>query len=163
VDYDEIELWVPGELWNQNALRRLHWAQQRALVEAMRTSAKVAAVSARTRCRHEYGRIRRVAVMVQPYEYRRNGALTDTGSHYPAAKAAIDGLVDAGVLPDDGGDEVPYLVMARPIRVTRRSDEGLRIALIDEQTFSDVLLEASWMPAGDGPGRPVVRNAAPTP
>jgi len=38
----------------------------------------------------------------------------DTGACFPAAKAAIDGLVDAGVLPDDGPEHVVELRFFRP-------------------------------------------------
>ena len=38
----------------------------------------------------------------------------DTGACFPAAKSAIDGLVDAGVLPDDGPDHVVELRFFRP-------------------------------------------------
>lgn len=44
----------------------------------------------------------------------RDRRIPDTGSCFPAAKAAIDGLVDAGVLPDDGPEFVRSLTFLRP-------------------------------------------------
>ncbi len=43
---------------------------------------------------------------------RRN--LADTGGHFPVAKACIDGLVDAGVIPDDGPEYVTQLTFKAP-------------------------------------------------
>jgi len=47
--------------------------------------------------------------------------LQDTGACFPAVKAAIDGLVDAGVLVDDGPDHVTELRFFRPVA---KSDLG---------------------------------------
>lgn len=38
----------------------------------------------------------------------------DVGACYPAVKAAIDGLVDAGVLVEDNPDHVASIVFVRP-------------------------------------------------
>jgi hypothetical protein len=42
------------------------------------------------------------------------GKLPDIGACYPAVKAAVDGLVDAGVLADDDGRHVRSLVFYPP-------------------------------------------------
>lgn len=39
----------------------------------------------------------------------------DVGACFPTAKAAIDGLVDAGFLPDDGTDYVKRLTFLEPM------------------------------------------------
>lgn len=44
----------------------------------------------------------------------RDKRMPDTGNAFPAAKAAIDGLVDAGVLPDDNGRYVHALTFLAP-------------------------------------------------
>ena len=41
-------------------------------------------------------------------------SMPDTGACLLAVKAAIDGLVDAGVLPDDGPDHVRTLLFVAP-------------------------------------------------
>ena len=56
-------------------------------------------------------------------------SMPDVAACYPAVKAAIDGLVDAGVVPDDG----PFNVM----RITFRAPEianrdGLRLRICEE-------------------------------
>ena len=40
--------------------------------------------------------------------------MADTGGHFPVAKACIDGLVDAGVIPDDGPEFVRSLTFKAP-------------------------------------------------
>jgi hypothetical protein len=45
----------------------------------------------------------------------RNRVMPDTGACIGAAKAAIDGLVDAGVLPDDGPKYVRRLTFLAPV------------------------------------------------
>lgn len=45
----------------------------------------------------------------------RTRKVPDTGSCFPAVKAAIDGLVDAGVLADDGPQFVRALTFLAPI------------------------------------------------
>jgi hypothetical protein len=52
----------------------------------------------------------------------------DTGACAPEVKAAVDGLVDARVLPDDTGDHVLLIVYTPPVFV---GTNGLRL-LIEE-------------------------------
>lgn len=49
-------------------------------------------------------RMRWISVIAQPAQKR--GRLQDTAACNPSVKAAIDGLVDAGIVPDDTGDYV---------------------------------------------------------
>jgi hypothetical protein len=53
-------------------------------------------------------------VAVQPYQV--GGRLQDVGACNPAVKAAIDGLVDAGVLPDDSPEYLRGIYFLRPQR-----------------------------------------------
>lgn len=55
-----------------------------------------------------------VAVIAQP-ELRNRAAMPDTGACIGAAKAAIDGLVDAGVLAEDGPAVVRSLTFLAPV------------------------------------------------
>lgn len=55
-----------------------------------------------------------IDVTVQPF-LRNRAAMPDTGACIGAAKAAIDGLVDAKVLEDDGPDVVLSLKFHAPI------------------------------------------------
>lgn len=59
-------------------------------------------------------KMRWVRVTVQPYQKR--GKLQDVAACLPSAKAAIDGIVDAGVLPDDSGEYVRMVTFLPCVR-----------------------------------------------
>ena len=80
------------ELLNEN--QRLHWGKRSRLVAAIRNNAGWAARRARIP-RLEKAHI--VYVVHPSPRLRRR----DPGNWAPSAKAAVDGLVDAGVLEDD--------------------------------------------------------------
>ena len=52
-------------------------------------------------------------ITVEPWLKNRSG-MQDTGACHPAAKAAIDGLVDAGIIPDDTPDIVRQITYLAP-------------------------------------------------
>ena len=54
-----------------------------------------------------------IDVTAQPF-LRNRAHMPDTGACIGAVKAAIDGLVDAGVIPDDGPDIVTELTFLAP-------------------------------------------------
>jgi hypothetical protein len=56
--------------------------------------------------------------------------LADTGNAYGSVKAAIDGLVDAGVLPGDGPAEIMRLCMNAPRPPRKGERESLTVTLI---------------------------------
>lgn len=53
-----------------------------------------------------------ITVTVEPHQ--KGGRLQDVGACNPAVKAAIDGIVDAGVLPDDSSQYVRSLTFLPP-------------------------------------------------
>lgn len=55
----------------------------------------------------------------------------DTGACYPTAKAAIDGLVDAGVVDDDSPQYVPTIKFNSP--VVKKGKSGLEILIIPHE------------------------------
>jgi hypothetical protein len=55
--------------------------------------------------------------------------IQDTGNAYGAAKAAIDGLVDAGVLPGDGPDVIRSLTLLAPEKIGKDGPEFLALVL----------------------------------
>lgn len=69
----------------------------------------------------------RVRVVVTPL-HRDRRSPQDCGACAPAAKAAIDGLVDAGVLADDNADHLVEVTF-RPPNVCGR--DGLRLDIIE--------------------------------
>ena len=58
--------------------------------------------------------LEQVAVIAQP-ELRNRASMPDTGACIGAVKAAIDGLVDAGVLVEDGPAVVKSLTFLAPV------------------------------------------------
>lgn len=60
-----------------------------------------------------YPPLRSIEVTVLPEV--RNRTMPDTGACIGAAKAAIDGLVDAGVIPEDGPKYVRRLTFLAPV------------------------------------------------
>lgn len=58
-------------------------------------------------------RLERIAIEVIPLHATR-ATPQDAGACAPEAKAAIDGLVDAGVLPDDNGKHVASITFLPP-------------------------------------------------
>lgn len=72
----------------------------------------------------------RTAVITATTVQKNRSAMADAGANYPAVKAAIDGLVDAGVLPGDGPDVVSTIVLRAPlVDDGAPRARGLRISL----------------------------------
>jgi crossover junction endodeoxyribonuclease RusA len=55
-----------------------------------------------------------INVTAQPSQ--RMGRLQDTAACNPSVKAAIDGLVDAGIVPDDSGEYVRMITFMPAVR-----------------------------------------------
>lgn len=95
-------------VWTLNAERSGHlWDHRRRTAEwraAFTWLAKEAKIPNLTRVR----------IVARPFQ--RMGRLQDVGACIPAVKAAIDGIVDAGVLPDDGPEHVLELCFLQPGR-----------------------------------------------
>lgn len=66
----------------------------------------------------------RARIVIQPFQ--KGGKLQDTAACNPVAKAAIDGLVDAGVFDDDDGDHVTEITFMP----CERGTDGLLVQII---------------------------------
>lgn len=107
--------------WSLNAERgRSHWAQVRKDTAEWRQAFHVLGLQQRSQ------RFTRVHVTVETV---MRGRLHDTGNSYPAAKAALDGLVDAGTIPDDTPDVVRSLTFLAPRRPRDNEPEHLTVML----------------------------------
>ena len=73
-------------------------------------------------------RLQRISVEATPLRVNAR-SMPDVAACYPAVKAAIDGLVDAGVVPDDGPFNVIKITFRAP-EVARR--DGLRLLIVEE-------------------------------
>lgn len=60
-----------------------------------------------------------------------SGRLQDIGNCYVSAKAAIDGLVQAKVIPDDTGDHLLYLGFLPPVRVAPKEPDYLTLHITE--------------------------------
>jgi len=86
----------------QHRMIRARWVREwRAIFNALALEAEIPPLPA-------------ISVTVQP-ELRHRGSMPDTGACIGAAKAAIDGLVDAGVIPDDSPRFVHRLTFEAPV------------------------------------------------
>lgn len=69
----------------------------------------------------------RIGVTVEPHYRRWNGKFPDPASCAPAAKAAVDGLVDAKVIPDDGPRYVAWVKFLPAVMGAKRDALHLTI------------------------------------
>lgn len=109
-----------------NAYRRLHYHARARYDREWRGAFHLLARRARIP--------RLAAVTVIAAQTCRPGPrLPDPGALFPTAKAAIDGLVDAGVIADDTGEFVRFIGMAAP----ERSDLDRFLLVIEPYPESD--------------------------
>lgn len=104
-----MRLRIPGRPMTLNNERSLNRYARAAHVKEVRELASVFASI-------EWGRRSPLTeVLIAAVPMLRHKRRQDTGGCFPAVKAAIDGLVDAGVLIEDGPDVVKCLIMEAPI------------------------------------------------
>jgi crossover junction endodeoxyribonuclease RusA len=101
------ELSHPARPWTVNSERGRggaagHWSKTAALTKEWRFAFFVYAKQAKI------PRLQSAFVTVRQFTPDRRRP--DPGSIYPAVKAAIDGVIDAGVLPDDGPEYIDGLL-----------------------------------------------------
>ena len=104
-----VELRHQDRPWTINAERRLHPMQRHVLVKRWREAFCLLALEAKLP-----RDLSNVSITVTPYLENRRG-IQDVGAAFPAAKAAIDGLVDARVMEDDNPSILQYLGFNAPI------------------------------------------------
>lgn len=98
-----------------NAHRTLHHHARARVDKSWRDEVAYLAIAARPRARFA-----RAAITVEQ-TCRAGTTLPDVGACYPAAKAAIDGLVDAGVIPNDTPEHLVSLTFTAPAHGERDS------------------------------------------
>jgi hypothetical protein len=111
-----IDLVTP--LYTLNTARSKHWRAWAKHTAAVREMAREATETA------QIPRLAECRIVALPLQKR--GPLADIGGHFPTIKAAIDGIVDAGVLEDDD----PKHLVAMTIRPGQMwSHTGLSLAV----------------------------------
>jgi hypothetical protein len=98
----------PERPWTANTERRWHHHQRAQAVRRWRSAFTILAKEATV------PQLLAVEIAVTPFLASRRG-LQDVAGCFPAAKAAIDGLVDAGVIPDDSPAHLLSLTFQAPI------------------------------------------------
>jgi hypothetical protein len=109
--------------WTTNAERTWHRHKRATLIKQWRTRWYFLAKNARV------PHVDKVAISCVPLATNRRWR-PDVGACYPAVKAAIDGIVDAGVLDDDNPDHLLYVTFY-PVEVIGR--DGLRLTITEIQ------------------------------
>lgn len=113
---NSVVITVEGRPWTLNGERRgtRHWTITREETRTWRRKWELAALN-----RARGVRFNRVVIDVESWQHH---PLPDTGNIYPAVKAAIDGIVDARIIPGDGPRQVVALTIhaAQPIPTRER-------------------------------------------
>ena len=94
--------------WSTNTERRWHHMERHQVAQEWRQAYRILAHKA------NMPRPFPGPVIVTVMPVFRDKRRQDVGNCYPAVKAALDGLVDAGVLTDDDPDYVASIVFVRP-------------------------------------------------
>ena len=114
--------------WSLNAERsgsgHGHWSTTRKLTQEWRTAFYALGLQHRVQFH--------TAHIVASFVQRK--PLQDKGKAYASVKAAIDGLVDAGILPGDTPDIVLSLTMMAPQVANRGEIERTTLVLVAERS-----------------------------
>jgi hypothetical protein len=103
-----LHIKAPARLLTLNLERNLHYHRRAEIVLAWRWGTKALALAEQVphfSC-----------CSIRALVHQAHGVLADPGNHLPVVKAAIDGLRDAQVLPDDSGEFIKELCFLPPVR-----------------------------------------------
>jgi len=115
----EFVLEYPKRPWTTNSERAGNRWKRAELTKEWRQAFMLLAKQAKI------PRLGKVFIRVEPFQLK--GKLQDTASCNPAVKAAIDGLVDAGVIKDDTPEFLPKILFCAP----EKGREALRLVIIE--------------------------------
>lgn len=112
--------------WTLNAERSWHWSKRASRTKSTREKfywlAKIEQVP----------KLNYVSIDIIPLVKSGAGTIADPGSHFPSAKAAIDGIVDAGVIPDDNGKYIQKISFWSP---QPNESVGLRVVITERDSI----------------------------
>jgi crossover junction endodeoxyribonuclease RusA len=108
--------------WTMNKERTWHWSKRAKVTKETRERffwlAKEEGIP----------KLIKAQIDVVPLTKNSGGPTADVGACYPAAKAAIDGLVDAGVIEDDNDRYITKICFYAAVN---SKHNGLRIVITD--------------------------------
>lgn len=107
--------------WTINKDRNWHPHQRAKVIKEWREAFTILAYEAKV------PKLSYITVDIQPV--LADNRLQDTGACVTAAKAAIDGIVDAGVIPDDNPNHLGWLKFYPP--VVEKGVNGLLVKIHD--------------------------------
>lgn len=108
---------------SMNRTLRMHWAERHYVVQSLQSEAWAAANTKGKRAPRY-----KVPVTVEFRPFVDRGPLPDTDALGFVAKSVLDGLVNAGVLPDDSPEWVSAVIFYRPELLTQQSLLWIRLA-----------------------------------
>ena len=108
--------------WTMNSERSWHWSER---ADRTRNTRERFFYLAK---QHRVPKLEYVSIDIVPLT-KATKPKADPAACYPAAKAAIDGLVDAKVIPDDNGEHIKRITFWSPIQAEK---EALRVVIQDE-------------------------------
>jgi len=120
----QLGLTIPNAVW-LTSNQRLHWA---AKAKRTATIRQLAAVQARNLGIEPMMQVHVAAFIGYP-----TSAKADPPNAAPAVKAAIDGLTDAGVWPDDDSEHVVAVEFRREVGKCKKGHHTIRLVLTDQQ------------------------------
>lgn len=114
----EWTLTYPSRPWTLNTERTWHHHKRAKFVKEWREAFCLLAIAQRVPS------VTAIEVVATPLLSGR-GRTQDVGACFPAVKAAVDGLVDAGVIPEDNPTYVKMLAFCSP----EKGENSLRLLI----------------------------------
>lgn len=120
----ELTITVPRELW-MSANQRPHWAVKAKCTKHLRLLANAEARAARL---GTFSQVHITAFIGYP-----TATKADAENAAPSVKACIDGLRDAGVIPDDNSEHVIGPDYRREVGKAPKGTHTIRLVLVDQE------------------------------
>lgn len=112
--------------WTVNAERTWHHMKRAKLVKDCRERFRIYALEA------QIPKLHHIAIEVWPLSPHRKWR-PDVGACFPSVKSAIDGIVDAGIIPNDTDE---FLGWVRFYPLLKWPHEGLLVRIREEQRWN---------------------------
>tara|TARA_R110002020_G_scaffold128694_3_gene288389 strand:- start:527 stop:937 length:411 start_codon:yes stop_codon:yes gene_type:complete len=109
--------------WTMNAERSWHWSKRASRTRETRERFGWLALE------KKIPKLKYASIDIIPITETAS-SLADVAACYPAAKAAIDGIVDVGIIPDDSGKYLKSITFWSPQVL---GYEGLRLVITKEE------------------------------